>query len=192
MIRLKMLRGFSLVEMLVVILISSLLLLSAARLLPALQRAVLQQSLIMQVQQELWRLAFILGKQLQRAGYCVDDCGRQAVMISADRRCVIIWWQDSTGGRTNTASNGLVGYRWRGSSVEIGQDIRHCEGGSWEKITDPRQLKITDFQLQIQPRSGLPPLIHIALQARAIGSGKTLHLQHTVVGFNLAGFNNKE
>ncbi len=57
-------QGFSLMEVLIATAISSLLLISASRFLPGLQRAVLQQSGQRELEEEVWQRLFSLGKQL--------------------------------------------------------------------------------------------------------------------------------
>lgn len=73
--------GFSLTEVLIATAISSLLLISASRFLPGLQRAVLLQSAQRELEEEVWQRLFALGKQLQRAGYCAGNCQGQALTI---------------------------------------------------------------------------------------------------------------
>lgn len=63
-------RGFSLTEVLIAMAIGSILLLSSARFLPGLQRAVLMQAQQQELEEAIWQRATAIGKQLQRAGYC--------------------------------------------------------------------------------------------------------------------------
>ena len=56
--------GFSLTEVLIATAISSLLLISASRFLPGLQRAVLLQSGQREVEEEVWQRLFALGKHI--------------------------------------------------------------------------------------------------------------------------------
>lgn len=74
--------GFSLTEVLIATAISSLLLISASRFLPGLQRAVLLQSGQREVEEEVWQRLFALGKQLQRAGYCAGNCPGQGLVTA--------------------------------------------------------------------------------------------------------------
>lgn len=63
-------RGFSLLEVLIAMAISSMLLLGAARFLPALQREILQTTRQLLLEDEIWQRAYTVAKHLQRAGYC--------------------------------------------------------------------------------------------------------------------------
>ncbi|HBW42620.1 MAG TPA: prepilin peptidase-dependent protein, partial [Leclercia adecarboxylata] len=62
-------QGFSLTEVLVAMAISSVLLMSAARFLPALQRSVVLLTKQQELEEELWLRINGIGKHLQRAGY---------------------------------------------------------------------------------------------------------------------------
>ena len=82
-------RGFSLLEVLIAMVISSILLLSAARFLPALQREILQNTRQLVLEDELWQRIYTVAKHLQRAGYCRGNCIGEGLMISAAGDCVI-------------------------------------------------------------------------------------------------------
>ena len=66
-------RGFSLLEVLIAMAISSILLLGASRFLPALQFGIMQQMRQQALEDDLWQQLFTVAKHLQRAGYCRGD-----------------------------------------------------------------------------------------------------------------------
>ena len=66
--------GFSLLEVLIAMAISSVLLLGAARFLPALQRESLTSTRKLALEDEIWLRVFTVAKHLQRAGYCHGSC----------------------------------------------------------------------------------------------------------------------
>ena len=68
-----LMRGFSLLEVLIAMAISSVLLLGASRFLPALQLGVLQQMRQQALEEDLWQPLFTVAKHIQRAGYCAGD-----------------------------------------------------------------------------------------------------------------------
>lgn len=92
------LRGFSLIEVLIAMAISSTLLLSTSRFLPGLQHAILLQSGERALEEEIWQRLFAIGKQLQRAGYCAGSCQGEGC-ISAGRAAAL----SSNGMQTATA-----------------------------------------------------------------------------------------
>ena len=67
-------QGFSLLEVLIAMAISSVLLLGAARFLPALQRESLTGTRKLALEDEIWLRVFTVAKHLQRAGYCHGIC----------------------------------------------------------------------------------------------------------------------
>lgn len=76
-------RGFSLLEMLIAMAISSILLLSSARFLPALQREILRNTRQLVLEDEIWQRVYTVAKHLQRAGYCRGNCVGEGLVISA-------------------------------------------------------------------------------------------------------------
>ena len=66
--------GFSLLDVLIAMAISSVLLLGAARFLPALQRESLTSTRKLALEDEIWLRVFTVAKHLQRAGYCHGSC----------------------------------------------------------------------------------------------------------------------
>ena len=79
-------KGFSLLEVLIAMTISSILLLSTSRFLPGLQRGVLLQSGQRELEDEVWQRLLAMGKQLQRAGYCAGHCQGQGLIIGRQGR----------------------------------------------------------------------------------------------------------
>lgn len=181
-------RGFTLAETLIAMLIGSVLLLACARLLPALHRAILQQARNTNARQQLWQLAFTIGKHLQRAGYCKGDCPGNGLYLNPKGNCLIIQWDINHNGYWETAPLATAeqtGYRLRFASIETQKGVSQCDSKGWEKITDPTQLRISQFHIHRQPRTGLPPLLHIHISAHLAGSHQIIQLQHSVVGYNL-------
>lgn len=76
-------RGFSLLEVLIAMAISSILLLSSARFLPVLQREILRNTRQLALEDEIWQRAYTVAKHLQRAGYCRGNCVGEGLVISA-------------------------------------------------------------------------------------------------------------
>ena len=91
-------RGFSLLEVLIAMAISSILLLSSARFLPALQREILRNTRQLALEDEIWQRAYTVAKHLQRAGYCRGNCVGEGLVISAKGDCVIARWDANGNG----------------------------------------------------------------------------------------------
>ncbi|MCI8906502.1 MAG: prepilin peptidase-dependent protein [Enterobacter sp.] len=181
-------RGFSLTEVLIATAVSSLLLISASRFLPGLQRAVLLQSGQREREEEVWQHLFALGKQLQRAGYCAGNCQGQGLLIGRQGSCVIVRWDANSNGKwDSTASeNDSTGFRLESGALEIQRGATTCEGKGWEKLTDPESLAITHFKVSKADRAGFAPELNIELAALRQGEqGEPWQALHTVTGYNL-------
>ncbi|EPW3924109.1 prepilin peptidase-dependent protein [Enterobacter sichuanensis] len=181
-------RGFSLTEVLIATAVSSLLLISASRFLPGLQRAVLLQSGQREREEEVWQHLFAIGKQLQRAGYCAGNCQGQGLLIGRQGRCVIVRWDANSNGKwDSTASeNDSTGFRLESGALETLRGATSCEGKGWEKLTDPESLAITHFAVSKADRAGFAPELNIELAALRQGEqGEPWQALYTVTGYNL-------
>ena len=181
-------RGFSLTEVLIATAISSLLLISASRFLPGLQRAVLLQSGQRELEEEVWQHLFALGKQLQRAGYCAGNCQGQALAIGRQGSCIIVRWDANSNGRwdSSASENDSTGFRLESGALETLRGATSCEGKGWEKLTDPDRLAIAYFVVRKVEHAGFAPELKIELAARRKGDkGEPWQALYTVTGYNL-------
>lgn len=147
-------RGFTLVEMLVALAIAAILLLGASRFLPLLTAANLRQLMHAQLVDELAQMAFALEKAIRRAGYCHGSCLGQALRLNGgDRGCLLLRWDGNSNGRWEgpaAAESDGYGYRLRNGNLEAQRGVTDCQGAGWEKLNDPRTVRITAFRLQQQ------------------------------------------
>lgn len=181
-------KGFSLLEVLIAMTISSILLLSTSRFLPGLQRGVLVQSGQQELEDEVWQRLFAIGKQFQRAGYCAGHCQGQGMIIGRQGRCAIVLWDANSNGQwDSTASeNDSTGFRLESGSLETLRGATSCDGKGWDKLTDPERVLIEQFMVTKTDHDGFAPVISIELRARRKGElTAPFSARHTVTGFNL-------
>ena len=137
-------RGFSLIETLIAMAIGAVLLLGAARFLPALQRQVLRQTQQQALENELWQRVYALAKHLQRAGYCAGQCHGQALVIADGGQCVIVRWDGNSNGIWELAPEAdadSTGFRLRDGALETRRGVADCGGKNWEKMTAGRAVR---------------------------------------------------
>ncbi|RPH27228.1 prepilin peptidase-dependent protein [Buttiauxella warmboldiae] len=181
-------QGFTLLETLIAMTLSSIVLLGAGRLFPALQGAILLQYQRETLQESLWQLAFSLGKQLQRAGYCHGTCQGEGLVLGKEGGCVLLQWDGNSNGRWEPpghAETERAGFRLSGGNLEVMRGATSCEGAGWEKISDPAMMVIRSFSVTRQARLSMPPLLIISLAATFKNGQHPVSTRHIVVGYNL-------
>ncbi|WP_435927678.1 prepilin peptidase-dependent protein [Dryocola sp. BD613] len=181
-------RGFTLLETLIAMALSSIILSGAGRLFPALQRGVLLQYQKENLRESLWQLAFGIGKHLQRAGYCHGECSGKGLTLLKRGECVLVQWDINSNGQWEPAGHAeaeATGFRLHNGSLETLKGAAACEGSGWEKITDPESVAIKHFSVSRLARNSWQPLLEIKLDASLQGGAQPVSLRHIVVGYNL-------
>ncbi|MFV2957866.1 prepilin peptidase-dependent protein [Citrobacter portucalensis] len=182
-------RGFSLLEMLIAMAISSILLLSSARFLPALQREILRNTRQLVLEDEIWQRVYTVAKHLQRAGYCRGNCVGEGLVISAKGDCVIARWDANSNGVWESGpvkEDDSIGFRLQDKVLETVRGATGCTGKGWDKMTDPATMQIEVFQVERLKFSGYSPLL--TLRLRGVSNDepqKVVEVVYSVTGFNL-------
>lgn len=183
-----MTRGFSLLEVLISMAISSVLLLGAARFLPALQRGVLQQTRQQALEEEVWQRLYTVAKHLQRAGYCNGECQGEPLELAQQGQCVIIRWDGNSDGiwqATPLTDADSIGFRLQNHVLETLRGATACEGKGWDKMTDPATIIVTQFQVTRQNSARFAPELTIRLSAASVSGTGSASAVYSVTGYNL-------
>lgn len=181
-------QGFTLLETLIAISLSSILLLATSRFFPAMQMSVMREYQHIALQESMWQLAFGIGKHLQRAGYCRGNCHGKGLSLINKGSCVLLQWDENNNGRwefTTESQDEQIGYRLHDGSLEMRKGVKNCTGKGWEKLSDPEQITLLHFSVTKQKRTARPPLLIIMLSARTNNGTTETFLRHAVVGENL-------
>lgn len=182
-------RGFSLPEVLIAMAISSTLMLSSLRLLPSLQMSVLRQANDVMLQEDLWLMARVIGKHLQRAGYCTGTCVGEGLTINNNGQCIIVRWDANNNGiweKAVASESELTGFRLHDGALETLRGATSCTASGWEKISDPTLFSVTRFVVAAQYPTGYAPRLSVTLDAVAARSASHTHtITHQVTGYNL-------
>ena len=182
-------RGFSLLEVLIAMAISSILLLSSARFVPALQREILRNTRQLVLEDEIWQRVYTVAKHLQRAGYCRGNCVGEGLVISAKGDCVIARWDANSNGvweNSPVKEADSIGFRLQDKVLETVRGATGCTGKGWDKMTDPATMQIEAFQVERLNFSGYSPLL--TLRLRGVSNDqpqKVVEAVYSVTGFNL-------
>ena len=182
-------RGFSLLETLIAMAISSILLLSSVRFLPALQREILRNTRQLILEDEIWQRVYTVAKHLQRAGYCRGNCVGEGLVISAKGDCVIARWDANSNGVWESGpvkEADSIGFRLQDKVLETVRGATGCTGKGWDKMTDPATIQIEAFQVERLNFSGYSPLL--TLRLRGVSNDqpqKVVEAIYSVTGFNL-------
>ena len=181
--------GFSLLEVLIAMTISSVLLLSAARFLPALQAAMHRQTRQQALEEAVWQHLFTLGKHLQRAGYCQGSCSGEPLAIGRQGACAIVQWDANSNGRwehSPLSEAEQTGFRLQSGVLETRQGAESCEEKGWDKLTDPATVSVQRFTVSRQSQGILAPIVTVTLTAAPLDHlEEAISATYSVVGYNL-------
>ncbi|ABE08675.1 hypothetical protein EC958_5048 [Escherichia coli O25b:H4-ST131] len=182
-------QGFSLLEVLIAMAISSVLLLGAARFLPALQRESLTNTRKLALEDEIWLRVFTVAKHLQRAGYCHGSCTGEGLEIVGQGDCVIVQWDANSNGiwdREPVKESDQIGFRLKEHVLETLRGATSCEGKGWDKVTNPDAIIIDTFQVVRQDVSGFSPVLTVNMHAASKADPQTVvDASYSVTGSNL-------
>ncbi|MCD1125110.1 prepilin peptidase-dependent protein [Jinshanibacter sp. LJY008] len=151
--------GFSLAEMLMAMLISSMMIVSVAAMYPALQRQSLTLYRLYRLEQTMGQVLMAIAKDLRRAGFLFKE-GKERVSEalfigqhsqSVAGSCLIIRYDLNHNGvidSVDSATSEHFAYRWLNNSIEQHRSAKDCQGNGWEKLLDPAEIVITHFSVR--------------------------------------------
>jgi len=180
-------QGFSLVEVLIAMAISSVVLLSTARFLPALQRAATGQTQQQTLEEEVWQRLLAVARHLQRAGFCRGSCAGEGVTLES--QCLRVRWDSNLNGvweEAPPANADVMGFRLRKGALETQRGAQNCSGAGWERMTDPDFILVDDFTVERHIRSGFAPEFELTLSAHLAARPEVkASAVYSVTGHNL-------
>jgi prepilin peptidase dependent protein B len=155
--------GFSLVETLCALAVSSMVLLSGLHLLPKLHRQCHGGIQQMRLIQQLNHALLFIEKDIRRAGLDTVTDEHPAVIIAQRhgepaRSCLLVRYAFYAA-EGHRAGQELItetfGYRMRRGALEMRRGVTHCDGPGWVKMHDTHQWQVKRLQFDPVAQNGL-------------------------------------
>ena len=148
--------GFSLLEMLISITLTSMIIISATSFYYQLQQNTLHYYQITRLQQAVEQALIGLSKDIKRAGFIADDPHKMknnALEIVNAQNCMIIRYDseirhDWVYDPWNLNNSDIFTYRFKNNNVEYKTGAVNCKETKWEKLFDPAEIKVTKFDIK--------------------------------------------
>ncbi|EJD6507959.1 prepilin peptidase-dependent protein [Providencia rettgeri] len=146
--------GFTLIEMLIAIVISSFVCVAAMNSIPAIFKQTYRAYFQYQLDREVRQVLLNMEKDIRRIGYCSSaHCTGEPIKISAkflskiNNSCIIFAYdQDLSGQWENIKSKktetDYFSYRFNGEKLESNRNVRNCDGTRWQSLFDPNVVKV--------------------------------------------------
>lgn len=162
--------GFSLIEMMLAMLFSSMMMVSVAAMYPQLQRQSMDMYRLYRLEQSMRQVLLTLEKDMRRSGFLFSS-GQSSVhptkriylgahpQASANS-CIIIQYDLNHNGTIDSPQSSAAeqfGYRWLNDVIEQSRGVENCNGSGWDKLLDQSEIIITRFYVELIDGNKLPP-----------------------------------
>ncbi|HGN1707285.1 TPA: prepilin peptidase-dependent protein [Providencia rettgeri] len=147
-------RGFSLVEMLIAMAISSLVCISAMSALPILFKQTYRSYYQYQLDREVRHVLLSMEKDFRRIGYCGNKyCEGEPIKITSkllsqgNNSCIIFAYDQDLSGKwvdskPKAVNSDYFGYRLNNGKLESNRNVNHCDGTRWQSLFDASLVKV--------------------------------------------------
>ena len=148
-------QGFSLLEVILAMALSSIMMVSVTSLFPGFIRQYLNSYRLYRVEQAMSVALLNIEKDLRRAGFIKEGRVGNAVSFSQSSgnigSCLIIRYDLNGNGKIEeqeSYTSEVFGYRLHQGALEQHRGALHCSGNGWEKITDLSEVEITNLDVE--------------------------------------------
>lgn len=167
--------GFSLLEMLMSIALSSVVIIGCTSFYAQLQTNIMQYYQRINLQKNVDSAMIGLTKDIKRAGFIANDPSKikmKALEINHQQNCIIIRYDseirhDWVYNPIYKNNSDVFTYRYRKNNLEYKTGAVNCQGANWEKLFDPTEFKVTRFVIKQRTNS-----IEILLAAELLNNKK--------------------
>lgn len=147
-------RGFSLIEILIAMAISSLVCISAMSALPVLFKQTYRSYFQYQLDREVRHVLLSMEKDFRRIGYCGNKhCEGDPIKITSkllsqgNNSCIIFAYDQDLSGKwvdskAKKVDSDYFGYRLNNEKLESNRNVSHCDGTRWQSLLDDKLVKV--------------------------------------------------
>ncbi|MBE8597507.1 prepilin peptidase-dependent protein [Xenorhabdus sp. BG5] len=150
--------GFSLLEIMVALLISSVIFVAMTKTYPVLSSQIFDLYRKYRLHYLVNRTAYLMEKDIRRAGYCRDreQCKGDPLIISnknteMTNSCFIVAFDlnlNNQWEKPGHIESEFFGYRLNNRALEWGRGVGDCQESGWERLFDPKEIVIDAFRLE--------------------------------------------
>ncbi|MDE9540041.1 prepilin peptidase-dependent protein [Xenorhabdus bovienii] len=183
--------GFSLLEVMVAMLISSVIFIAMTKTYPVLSGQILDLYRKYRLHYLVNRTVYMMEKDLRRAGYCRDrkQCEGEPLLINnknteAANSCFIVAFDlnlNNQWEKPDHIESDFFGYRLNNHVLEWKRGVENCQGNGWERLFDPTEVMVDVFHLEkSQAKNGLT-FITLSINTRWLKSPSIIYRHQMTV-----------
>ncbi|MBI6548866.1 prepilin peptidase-dependent protein [Xenorhabdus lircayensis] len=183
--------GFSLLEVMVAMLISSVIFVAMTKTYPILSGQVLDLYRKYRLHYLVNRTVYLMGKDIRRAGYCRDrkQCKGEPLVIKnkdteSANSCFIVAFDLNLNNRwekPDHIESEFFGYRLNNRALEWQRGTVDCQGNGWERLFDPKEIVIDAFHLEKLRAKGGAIFITLSINAHWLKSPSVMYRYQTTI-----------
>ncbi|OTA19854.1 peptidase [Xenorhabdus beddingii] len=183
--------GFSLLEVMAAMLISSVILVAMTKTYPVLSGQILDLYRQYRLHYLVNRTVYLMEKDIRRAGYCLDKklCEGEPLMIKnknteLPNSCFIVAFDLNLNHRwekPDHIESEFFGYRLNNRALEWKRGAGDCQENGWERLFDPKEIVIETFHLEKSQAKGELIFVTLSITARWLKSPLIVYRHQTTI-----------
>lgn len=172
-------KGFTLIEMLVAMVISSIVCIAAMSSIPSIFKQAYRAYFQYQLDREVRQILLNIEKDFRRIGYCSNsNCVGEPIMTGVSslsegkNSCIIFAYDQDLSGKwvdikSKTTETDYFGYRLNKGKLESNRNVRDCGGTRWQSLFDTNLVTVKKLSFNWNQRIQVIEVI-ISVQTRLL------------------------
>ncbi|OTA16703.1 peptidase [Xenorhabdus vietnamensis] len=183
--------GFSLLEIMIALLISSVIFVAMTKTYPVLSVQILDLYRKYRLHYLVSRTAYLIEKDIRRAGYCLEkkQCEGAPLIIKKKNTetansCFIAAFDLNLNNRwekPDHIESEFFGYRLNNRALEWKRGAEDCQETGWERLFDPKEIVIDVFHLEKSRTKDGVIFITLSINARWLKSSSIVHRHQATI-----------